>query len=120
MRQSMNNKKSGTEFLKEKLIIEIAYANENEPIGYYGYGWAFYKSCGIAFKDELYRTGNETELKQWCLGFLAAMAEYPEFPDLKRALLGSNVDTHKISELCKLANDAIAESTDFVRLPPVI
>lgn len=112
----MNTNKSELEYSKEEL--EIAYADDDKPIGFYGYGWAFYKSCGTAFKDELYNASND-DLKNWCLGFLAAMTEYPEFRSFKRALLGLNVDCTEVEKLCTLAEKAISESTEFIRLPPV-
>ena len=90
----------------------------NDIKDYYGFGWAFYKSSGTAFKDEVH-TGNSEELKQWCLGFLAGMAEYPEFPSFKKALIGLNVDCRIINNLCKLADEAINESNEFIRLPSV-
>lgn len=83
---------------------------------FYAYGYAFYKSCGCDFKDQLY-TANDYQLKQWCLGFLACMAEIDEFPSFKDALLGFNVDCRKLSKLCDLAEQAINESTTWLRLP---
>ena len=90
--------------------------SDYKEIGFYEYGWAFYKSCGTAFKDEFYMAGDE-HLKQWCLGFLAGMAEYPDFGSFRRALLGLNVDCRKVASLCALAKQAISESEEWLRLP---
>jgi hypothetical protein len=89
-----------------------------ELLNYHDYGYAFYKSDGVAFKDEFYNASDD-DLKEWVKGFLMSMADYDEYLSFRGALCGLNVDVRRIPKLCAIAHDVIDNADEWLRFPSV-
>ena len=92
---------------------------DNNDIGFYGFGWAFYKSCGDAFNDQLDHATDD-DIKEWLKGFLAAFADYEiENNSVTATLKEFGFDDAKAHKFVLLAQQMINESDEWIRLPSI-
>ena len=92
---------------------------DNDEIGYYGFGWAYYKSCGNAFNDQLDHA-SDNDIKEWLKGFLAAFADYEiENISVTETLKEFGFDDTKAAKFVLLAHQMINEVDEWIRLPAI-